>query len=544
MRGVSKGELARLSDGVVMMLRAWFDAPGVERMSFEGLPLREMVGGNLVVAALAALKASFLAARGVPTTRGGASSRKIILAAGPAFWLAARRWRQTARVSQGAAPGASQQEAPRSFLRGAPGASRGEAPDSFQRELSGASREGVIVALENYRNRVAFDQLEREGVALLRLQSSRENSYLPIPPRGEGWHRPAGEAWRAELSQRPLVEVEGLPSAPGWSAATVLNSFLLEEGTRALGPMLEEASAWRGWLRASRPRGILAGMPWGGGMRLLAFVARAAGLPYLAMQDGILSELGVGGFPPPASALAWGSAGKEWFVSRGLDPAAIALVGDPYLDAWVRTVSRIDRHVARRELGLPGTGRVVLCALQNSAPHTLVYDRNDPLRVAEGIAAALHGADGWHLAIKPHPRLRRVDGLSRLAEAWVLARRHGATLLPPDTDVAHAVAACDAYISDGDTLTVEVLSTGRPALLWLPPGHEPPQADYLDGSLPVVSTGAELLAQLCGDPLSVDSTDVERFARFSRGAIPGGESVLKRHLAAEEGLSAALARLM
>jgi hypothetical protein len=518
-------ELEALSDAGVALLRAWHRGSAAEVSRRAGLPLAEIVAGELLVFYLQALKASFLLARlraggpagetvvapvgwaaveaGLaafdepPAIRFAADpSWPVVLRAGPAFWSRLRSWRRQARYAA-----------------------------SDAGDPSGAPTPGVFVGLPNYRNRVLLEWLDAEGLPVCQVAARGENTYLPVANGADRRDAEVDRIWNEASSREPSGEVLSFPEAPGWDPWRLLRALLKAPGADLARKAVREVDTWRGWLREHRPRAVIGGIPWSGDLRALVFAGAAEGVPFLAVQDGALSTVAIGGLVPPVSVLAWGPEGRRWFVDRGCEPDRVAMIGDPYLEHWLARTDRVMPLEARRRLGLPREGRVVLGVLQNSAPHALVEDPGAPLEEMLGVARGVAEARGWTLCVKPHPRLPRVDGWACLAEAWHRSRCTGAVLLSPFTDVAVAMAGADVYVSHGDTLTLEALAARRPAVLWNrgeAPSYYP---DFLESDVPRARSADELRRVL------------------DAGPEVAGRELLRRHLSVEEEPAAAVVRL-
>ncbi|MBP7148921.1 MAG: hypothetical protein KBD01_15420 [Acidobacteria bacterium] len=522
---VSPEELAATAAAGAAVLRDWC-ARAAEASFVYGIPLSDAAGGPLLPAYLQALKASLLLARfrarfGDPAEVVGAGGwsalrlglagsrrppalhrvdehgRRAVLRAGPLFWLWLRRWREQRAGEPPAPPVAST---------------------------------GAILGLANHRNRALLRRAEVAGLRIARLERLRGRKwlrFLPEVPVEANTVPAADAAWNAALEIEPDESVGSFPRAHDWSPGAVLRATLAQGGPDLARGVLREALLWRELIAAVRPRGVLGPLPWGGDLRTVCYVARATGVPFIAVQDAIVSELGASDPLGPSRALAWGPSGREWFEERGLAGSDIAEVGEPYFEEWAARTREIDPEQARRVLGLPYGRRIVLCALMPSAAHSLVLDNDSPLADVEEIARGVAAARGWLLVIKPHRRLATIDGFARVAETWALAGRHGAWLLPPDTDLGLAVAASDVYVSAGDTLSLHAVATGRPAVVLRRAGHAARAPELLSGDLPVAPCAGELTRLL-----------EEGLRRPEVGAV------LERHFLLQEPLSEAIERLL
>ena len=388
---------------------------------------------------------------------------------------------------------------------------------------------GAVWAMVTARGQALLDGLEAEGLSLRRWIPGEENRYLP----GTTGSDPAVLADLAAAWERGLERLSTHPfeTPPPWPRALPLGrclAALLRRSPPDLAGFAADHAAWRRKLREGRPAAVVGPPPWAGDLRTLAYACRAEGIAYVTCQDGAMSSLGQGGLLPAGPVMAWGPAGRRWFVAQGFAEEHVAEVGDPYLERWLQRVRSLDPARERRSLGLDEGRRWLLMGLQNSAPHCIAAEEDDPLVGLEEVASAAARCPPWGLVVKPHPRLRRVDGAARLEQARAICRRHGAAMVPADTDTARLAAAAAAYVGEGDTLGLEMLAGGRPFVIWHPAGRLAPYPEFEQGGLPVVRSREQLAALLDSLPpatgtavlddqiASAADTPARALARWSR----------------------------
>ncbi|GEM_PF-6964168 len=485
-------ERARIRDAVPRWLAALAATDAARRLERDGISPVDLVAGERVPALLEGLRLGLLLARLREGTR-------------RPEWVVGSPWPALGPALAGAAippERVTGRREPRWHLL-LPALPRlggllgtiGRAPVSSPARPSPPAP-GRVLLLEASRTRALGRELEEAGVPLARLVPRDENRYLPVPPSPVALD---GEAWDRLLATIPPAPPE-MPGGPGFDPRRVLGAVLRDAFSLAA-RRLGEALAWRELLRELRPPAIVAGLPWQGDLRALAFAARSLDVPFVAVQDGVLGWAGIGAILPPTAAFSWGPEGTRWFVARGFPRDRVFEVGDPLLEPRKHRVFSIDPREARRRLGLPPGRRVLLAGLANSSPHDVHAEEDSPLAALAGIARGIRDADGWVLAVKPHPRLPRVDGLARLAEADRVLRGISARLLPPATDIALALAAADAWISEGDTVTVEAIVAGRDVLAWRGGAAPCPCPDMAGNAVPSAADPGELAGLLSRDRL-------------------------------------------
>jgi len=481
-------ERTRIHDAVPRWLAALAATDAARRLERDGISPVDLVAGERVPALLEGLRLGLLLAR----LREGAMEPE---------WVVGSPWPALGPALSGAAIPPERVAARREprwhlLLPALPrlaGMVAGGGRSAPRPPAPSRPAPGRVLLLETPRTRALARELEAAGIPLARLAPRDENRYLPASPPALRLDR---EAWGRVIATLPEAPPE-MPGARGFDPRRVLGAVLGEAFPLAV-RRLAEALAWREILRELCPPAIVAGIPWHGDLRALAFAARSLDVPFVAVQDGALGWTGIGAILPPTAAFSWGPEGTRWFVARGFAPDRVAEVGDPLLASRRRRVLSIDPREARRRVGLPPDRRVLLAGLANSAPHDVHAEEDSPLAALAGIAHGVRDARDWVLAVKPHPRLPRVDGLVRLAEADRVLRGISARLLPPATDIALALAAADAWISEGDTVTLEAAVAGRTVIAWRGGVAPCPYPDMGGSALPSARSPAELAALLSG----------------------------------------------
>ncbi|MDQ7007751.1 MAG: hypothetical protein Q9Q40_11000 [Acidobacteriota bacterium] len=508
--------LDALSRAAVAGLRAWIGACGEDREAVEAL-----VGAELV-RLLGSLKTLLLFERVVAIT--GFRGRILAARSWPGLDVAVELVRQQTEGLFELSLGDDRPPVSRRLVA-ALRQGRGRSAPGPQPAGAAPSAEGGVWAMVTTRGQALCQELEAGGLALHRWFPGEENRYLP----GIDAPDPATLADLAAAWERGLQRLATHPFAmPSPWPRTLPAGRCLEAWLRRTPPDLARFVAdhrtWRRLLRENRPSLVLGPPPWAGDLRALAYACRAEGVAYVTSQDGAMSFLGQGGLLPAGPVLAWGPAGRRWFIAQGFDEEHIAEVGDPYLERWLQRVRHLDAAAERRRLQLSEDRRWLLTGLQNSAPHCIAAEEDDPLLGLEAIAATVSRCPSWGLVVKPHPRLRRVDGAARLEQARGICRSHGAIMVPADTDTARLAAATEAYLGEGDTLGLEMLAAGRAFLVWHPPGRPAPYPEFEQKGLPVARS-------------------LEQLASWLENPHPGGSAaVLNDQIAAAEPPAHALAR--
>jgi len=363
--------------------------------------------------------------------------------------------------------------------------------------------------LTNYRNRALLDRLGSDPrFDVRRFERGEENRYLAGVPAGD-LERIGREALESSLfdlreaagtiesfAARELRGIEG--------AAEVAQAVFARALEAMIAATAAAAEGWRQLLRADRPDLVVGGIPWGGDLRVLALLAAHEGIPFTAIQDGALTEVGAGGVPVGSAALAWGPMGSAWFARRGFPAAGIHAVGDPYLDVVRARVAEGGSRQLRERLRVPAEHRVLVASVQNSAAHQLETDPADPVRAARILSAAFQdsGAPGWTLVLKLHPRLVLVDGRRRVDLFRRMVRSVEAVRIAgPEVDPVKVLALADAHVGEGDTLSLEAVACGKPSILLERDGLPIAHPEFRDtGAMPLVRSPAELRSCLAAGP--------------------------------------------
>ncbi len=386
-----------------------------------------------------------------------------------------------------------------------------------------------VWGLANYRNRAILDTLSTApGFSLRCFERAYENRYLP--PSGAREEAPYRAAARSLAPPRERVEQaahEAWPEIPG--AHDVAFDVLLRSMRLLVPAACREAAGWGRLLAEDPPDVILSGIPWGGDLRTLALVALKERIPLLACQDGVLAEVGAGGVPVGAGALAWGPAGRAWFTRRGFPDDAVFEVGDPYLERLVSGLDREDGKALRRRLGIPPAERVILASVQNSAPHFLACDPADPVRWVRILLDAFSSIAGTCLVLKPHPRLPLVDGGRRLAHLREMAKGLAwARIVEPDEPIVGLMALSDAHVGEGDTLSLEMLACGKPAILLERQGLPSFYPDFASSGAMTVVRSARALAERLAAGLPPANPGARRtlLDRHLQSAVSPGQALL------------------
>jgi hypothetical protein len=203
---------------------------------------------------------------------------------------------------------------------------------------------------------------------------------------------------------------------------------------------------------------------WG---RAALAAARAAGVPSLAIQHGILyqryysyihapDELGC---PLPDRTAVFGEAARRLLVSLGrYRPESLVVTGSPKFDELVRSATPRGREALRSSLGVAHGQRLVLVASRFRG----IRQTHQSIGSAfPALVRAVEGLEGVACLVKPHP--------AEPADAYeAVIRQLGARrvrVLSPSADFLELILAADALVTVESLSAVEALVLDRPVLV-------------------------------------------------------------------------------
>jgi glycosyltransferase involved in cell wall biosynthesis len=222
----------------------------------------------------------------------------------------------------------------------------------------------------------------------------------------------------------------------------------------------------RAGLLALRPEALCLYAESSGWGRAALAAARAAGIPTLAIQHGILyptyysylHEPDEGDCPRPDRTAVFGEAARRFLVEKGgYPPASLAVTGSPKFDELMSAAAGWDRDALRRELGVASGERLILVASRFRGI------RRTHQSIGSAFASLLHAsaALGAAVLVKPHPA-EAPTSYQEVIRATGIA---GARVLPASSDLLRLLHACDLLVTVESLSAVEALVLGRPVVI-------------------------------------------------------------------------------
>lgn len=220
-------------------------------------------------------------------------------------------------------------------------------------------------------------------------------------------------------------------------------------------------------LRAVKPDLLVLYAESSGWGRAALQAARAAGVPSVALQHGILyptyfsyvHEPDEGECPRPTRTAVFGTAARDFLVARGgYSPDALVLTGSPKFDALLAAAARWDRAHLRARLGLAPDQRLVLLASRFRG----IRSTHQAVGSAfPALVRAVGGLPGTLLLVKPHPAEPAAPYEAVLRDTGATSAR----VLPPSSDLLELLCACDLLVTVESLSAVEALALGRPVVV-------------------------------------------------------------------------------
>lgn len=207
---------------------------------------------------------------------------------------------------------------------------------------------------------------------------------------------------------------------------------------------------------------------WG---RVAVAAARAAGVPSVAMQHGLLypryysylHRSDEGDAPRPDRTALFGEAARRFLVEEGgYAPDTLTVTGSPRFDALVAQARGRDRAALRAELGVLPDQKLLLVASRYRG----IRETHPALGAAFArLAAAIEADPRLRGLVKPHP------AESPAPYARDLAGRTRTALAAPDADLVALMAAADVLVTVESLSAVEALVLGLPVVVLQHPTH-------------------------------------------------------------------------
>lgn len=341
------------------------------------------------------------------------------------------------------------------FLRGNGGVPGRELPIP---EL-GAMHPRVLIVSESRPMSQLFsaveDQLHAAGVGPgLRIQYGANGQGLEHGERASVLHlprpelvAPGGTGLHAELRAiEPRIRELARASGPYHPPLDLLFDTVY---AHVLPRQLLHVATVRRLLEATRPELVVVGNDrWWIGMTWV-LAAREAGIPTLAVQDGVAWDTPMWTSATADHIAVNGTQLEGLLRARGYDADRVTVVGQPRYDGFNEPAAAAIRESARARLGLEDGRMAVMFATQPNQDASYVRC------VSEAILAA---AD-VHLLLRPHPSTspKAAEALSHIAA--------DDRVLPVNTgDIFDLIAASDLVVVQNSTVALEAALLGRPVI--------------------------------------------------------------------------------
>ena len=278
-------------------------------------------------------------------------------------------------------------------------------------------------------------------------------------------------------------------------------------------------------LRALRPAALVLYAESSGWGRAALLACRAAAVPTVAVQHGIIYPKyysyrhgpGEEGSPRPDKTAVFGEAARRLLVRMGgYDPASLVVTGSPKFDALLASAGGRDRGAARARWGAADGDRLLLVASRYRG----IRSTHSAIGPAfKGLVRALEEMEGVVAVVKPHP--------AEPAEAYradLLGARRVRVASPGD-DLLELLHAADALVTVESLSAVEALVLGRPVLiLEMPTNLRTLVDDGVALGVPAGADPAEALRRLLFDPATRQALETARRGYLSEVAagVDGG----------------------
>jgi glycosyltransferase involved in cell wall biosynthesis len=278
-------------------------------------------------------------------------------------------------------------------------------------------------------------------------------------------------------------------------------------------------------LRAVRPAALVLYAESSGWGRAALLACRAASVPTVAVQHGIVYPKyysyrhgpGEEDAPRPDKTAVFGEAARRLLVQMGgYDPRSLVVTGSPKFDALLASSGGRDRGAARARWGAADGDRLLLVASR--------FRGIRPTHPAIGpafpaLVRALEETDGVVAVVKPHP--------AEPAEAYRAGLRGArrVRVAAPGDDLLELLHAADALVTVESLSAVEALVLGRPVLiLQMPTNLRALVDDGVALGVPAGADPAEALGRLLFDHETRQALEAARRRYLSEVAagVDGG----------------------
>lgn len=226
-------------------------------------------------------------------------------------------------------------------------------------------------------------------------------------------------------------------------------------------------------LLATRPAVVCLYAESSGWGRAAIAASRAAGVPTVAIQHGILYPkyysyrhgADESDCPRPDRTAVFGESARKILLELGhYPPESLVVTGSPKFDDLLATAARWDREEVRRRLDVGPAERLVVVASRYRG----IRDTHASIGSAfPGLVRAVESLPGVKALVKPHPAEPEESYAADLRAAGAVRVR----LLPPGADLTQLLHAADALVTVESLSAVEALVLGRPVLVLSMPTH-------------------------------------------------------------------------
>jgi len=280
----------------------------------------------------------------------------------------------------------------------------------------------------------------------------------------------ARRAWRA-LRRSPGMSEAFSHRGVGFAdlAGPALAGTLLRQLPWAVRSYEEMTEA----LLATRPAVVCLYAESSGWGRAAIAACRAAGVPTVAIQHGILYPkyysyrhgADESDCPRPDRTAVFGESARKILLELGhYPPESLVVTGSSKFDDLLATAARWDREEVRRRLDVGAAERLVVVASRYRG----IRDTHASIGSAfPGLVRAVESLPGVKALVKPHPAEPEESYAADLRAAGAVRVR----LLPPGADLTQLLHAADALVTVESLSAVEALVLGRPVLVLSMPTH-------------------------------------------------------------------------
>ena len=220
-------------------------------------------------------------------------------------------------------------------------------------------------------------------------------------------------------------------------------------------------------LRRERPAALCLYAESSGWGRAALAAARAAQVPSVALQHGILYPTYFSyihapdeqACPRPDATAVFGEAAVRFLVERGgYDVNALVITGSPKFDHLLQAAGSLDRQALRARWGLGEGDRLLVLASRFRA----IRSTHQAVGSAfPDLVRAVEASPGLHCVVKPHPAEPEQPYRQVLRQAGAARTR----LCAPGTDLVELLCAADALVTVESLSAVEALVLDRPVVV-------------------------------------------------------------------------------